>query len=221
MSTGTAIFLSIVLVTAAWQIGRRNAWVKVGKVVAVILGLCVLCWTLNLGWEEIERRKEEKWAVENTLSLKKEIQASGATELDGISVGMNDRDVLYSLGKPDKVEQEDEVQVKNWIYEPKSAGHHRNVAFYAGRVIRITIQQTEDYVTFSTHGISLGDIESSVIDKLGEPSEPPNIDENGVKRLKYGPKNRRLKFFLRQGKVLGVQVGDGTTAIEKGKEALY
>jgi hypothetical protein len=220
MSTVVAVLISVILVIIAWQVGVRNAWGKLAKIVAVLFATILLLAALGFGWikyDEFQRaREEERRALEHKL----DIQKNGAKQLNGVSVGMEEREVIYLLGRSKEIDKPTESDSSSgWSYD--SAGLRIFIVFLNGKVLRVAVLKKDEYVNFSEHGVAFGDSESTVRAVLGEPTEPQVLDENGYKILLYGPKDRRFTLSLLRGAVVGMRVGDGTKALPKGYEQFF
>lgn len=99
MSIGTALFLSVLVAIAAWQIEKRGAWRKVLKAclsilaLAVAIGFSIWVWSL---WQNFDKSRMDRVQADS-------IRRAEINAYSGINLGLTKNEVRYLKGEPTRI----------------------------------------------------------------------------------------------------------------------
>jgi len=204
MSVGTAILIVGVLALIVWQIDKRGAWRKAGKVIL----WCILTLALIVGaiggyvyFDDWQAQRKEAEAAKIELDA---LRSAGLTEYFGIEIGMTESEVRYVLGNPKIHDTSPDGAV--WKYKEEYADDFRAVFFLDGHVDQLQCGGTYRFDCPSLAGITIGDSEAEVMQRVGSVLGEPNLLDDGRKFVTGGSTKGRLLIGLSRGRVsiLGV-----------------
>jgi hypothetical protein len=204
MSLGLGIFLSTILLISAWQIDKRNAWARAGKVSLGLLGAAVIVSAAAYGyfgwWADLKTKRAHEAEIA-------EIRNPTGLKYWGITLGVSKPEVRYLKGDPTEIEatNKEKGTQERWIYK---LGDGPSEYFYDmywddenTHLVAITCQGRDTTNCERVMGIGPGATEAAARSALGKPDEdnPPN--DKGMKSLSYGTGKDKLLIFLSHGKV--------------------
>ena len=207
MSIGLGIFLSTVVAILAWQIDKRGAWRKAGKVgmwiggiVALIFGLIVA----SIYWDSGRSARENRAQAAEVRS--------GLPSYWGLKLGMSDKEVLYIKGEPMRRLPKENGRLRpQWRYQNGSS--YYDVLFTDdNRVDAISCGMDEGQgSTFDCEkvgGVELGTPEARVVELLGPPRKDNPVDRFGLRVFDYGSNKLNVRFILERQKVNSIFYSD-------------
>jgi hypothetical protein len=207
MSIGLGIFLSTVLLITVWQVDKRGAWRKAGRVavwgvlvlVLLLAGLAGYVYWEN-GRSERERRTQAKLVREGKLQ-----------GLWGLTFGMTPAQVLYMKGEPNNKSAREGAMPTQWHYYDASAPskYSYTIVFDENdKVNAIACSSQETYYDGCDNiaGVGINDSETQVTDVLGTSLVHSTPDATGLKYLEYGNDASRARFSLKRQKVTSIIV---------------
>ena len=205
MTIAFAIVFSTILAISAWLIEKRSAWKKVGKFFAYALGVIVI--VPLIGWAGYEGY--EKLGEWNTARL---VRNGSIDTYLGIRLGMTEQEVAYVLGVPTSREvDKDNPKRLHLEWQPdrwsdlvfKNVAKIKKVEVFSGSVREIGCSAEFSQDCPSLAGVTIGDYEGTVIQKLGKTLYEPSFNDEDPpeKRLRFGTSKRELQILFRQGKV--------------------
>ena len=202
MNIGTAIFLAAVLGIVAWQVDKRGAWKKLARFAMwSVLGLVVLVGGFLLfayytdEWKpEHDRAQESERAIQTLATV-------GVSEYFGIRLGMEPNAVKYVLGEPTS---KDEINQPPSFFEYKEEyGEEFKVAYFTeGVVSQLQCGGSSDLDCPDLLGISLGDTEAEVVERVGKALKKPSLLDDGRKMYVAGPAQGRVLIGLAKERVV-------------------
>ncbi|RDH82476.1 MAG: hypothetical protein DIZ80_09300 [endosymbiont of Galathealinum brachiosum] len=166
MSIGTSIFLSVIFMSIFYIITIYNKWKLIGKAFGGLIALSIIGGASYWVYLEYAARPQ----VLNSLR--------------GIDLGITEVELTLAKGKPDYYYNAEEKydHRKYLIYDEISITLNTNIA---GVLEVDTICNRGNYT--KVQGLSKGDPESKIIEKLGVPSNT-SINKEGLIKLTSYPK---------------------------------
>jgi hypothetical protein len=206
MSLGLGILLSTIVLIAAWQIDKRNAWRTVGKASLWIGGAALLICAATFGyfqWRTYQTHNSEIAQIRNPATL----------VYWGIHLSLTKAEVRYLKGDPTETEpaDKDKKTAERWLYKLGDSPRDYFYDIYwddAGeRVVAMTCQGNDTSNCDRVLGLGVGSSEADVRSTLGKRDEdnPPN--DKGLKSLAYGTGKGKLMLFLARGKIDVIALG--------------
>lgn len=209
MSVGTAILIVGIVTLVVWQIDKRGAWRKTGKVVLLtVLGIAVV-FAIVLGysyWDDQKLESERRRLVNEQVQRIKE---HGVDTYLGVRLGMSENEVRYLLGPPTSISTTTNLAgFEVWRYSADSDNFRKNVVLGPSGVAVMNCRAHFSQQCPELLGIGIGTSEAELLDQLGEPSKAPEVGDDGIKDMRYGPRARQVQFELRQSAVSQIAVAD-------------
>ncbi len=209
MSVAAAIIISTLLLITAWQLEKRGAWARLGKVAGVLLGVFLAAIAGLAGWIWWENGSEAREAREILQSLGNGDSAKYA----GLSTGLDDKEVIYLKGEPTQtVYSRNSLQSRPiWVFSGTDDARGDILIDWGIdlRVERITCIGENSFDCPSVGGISIGTSEAEVLKTFGEPFIPARIGDSEVRKLCFGRPEGWVRFLLGKGVVQQITIGAG------------
>jgi hypothetical protein len=199
MTLGLGIFLSVLALILVWQIDKRSAWRKVGRL-ALWTGCLVLLGAMATGswlyWDQWAHRRELRAEA-------RRIQEGEVHEYQGIPLGASEGEILYRKGAP--TERKD----NRWVYKSQGGETQLGVLWSPDRTVAsIDCQAQLSWQCDSVAGLGIGTDEQAIRDFLGQPRREADPAPDGIKGMHYGTDEFDVSFQLTRRKVYKIFVTD-------------
>jgi hypothetical protein len=198
MSLGLGIFLSVVLIIVVWQVDKRGAWRKFGKLTAW-LGAVVIVGGAAIGgyvwWDEHSTARARARTIGEEAKL---VKAGTLTEYWGVKLGMSQDEVVYLKGSPTKRDEAKGDSLAMWSW----GDNYEHVVLWDadGRVNGVVCNSDVLGACESVAGVRSDTLESELLATLGPPKISPNFSFAG-KVYRYDTNTVSWQFILERERV--------------------
>jgi hypothetical protein len=208
MSLGLGILLSTILVITAWQIDKRQAWRRVGRVTIWVIAATVVAGIATYGYVWSRGKSKEKELERQQAAEVAKVREPNGLAYWGLSLGMSKPEVRYLKGDPIETKSVADGAAERWTYKfGKSPIEYTYEVYWdkiGTHVIGLLCQGPGSFKCERLAGVGPGVRESEVRKTLGSPSEDRPPDDKGWKFLRYGSGDAKVVFFLSRSRVDGI-----------------
>lgn len=206
MSIGLGIFLSTLLLVAAWQIDKRRAWRMVIKVVAWILGGSIaIGGAIAVYFAASGHRKDQK-KRDAARAEATRVREGRVNSYWGIELGMSPEQVLYLKGKPNEQSEKHGNSPVQWRYFDTNSPDDYSYSVIFGddtKVEAVACSAEKIYLNGceTVADVGVKSSEAHLVGVLGQPTSEPTMDDKGYKIMDYGDGRSVFRFILGKQRV--------------------